>query len=128
MNRLEAGSIQGVAYVDGELAPIAEARISLLDWGFLHSDATYDVVHVWRGKFFRLHDYIDRFFSSMKKLRMSISLSRSDVSSILVDCVRASGLREAYVEMICTRGQPTPGSRDPRTRSAQKLICVARRG
>ena len=35
MDRLEARSAQGVAYVDGALAPIAEARISLLDWGFL---------------------------------------------------------------------------------------------
>ena len=115
MDRLEARSVQGVAYADGELTPIAEAKISLLDWGFLHSDATYDVAHVWGGKFFRLHDYIERFFSSMNRLRMSIPHSRSDVGAILVDCVRASGLREAYVEMICTRGQPTPGSRDPRT-------------
>ena len=115
MNGVEAESAQGIAYVDGQLVPIAEAKISLLDWGFLHSDATYDVAHVWRGKFFRLHDYIERFFSSMNRLKMSIPQSRSDVGSILVDCVRASTLREAYVEMICTRGQPAPGSRDPRT-------------
>jgi len=44
----------GAAYVDGQLVPIAEAKISLLDWGFLHSDATYDVAHVWKGRFFRL--------------------------------------------------------------------------
>jgi len=36
----------GAAYVDQQLVPISEAKISLLDWGFLHSDATYDVVHV----------------------------------------------------------------------------------
>jgi len=104
----------GAAYVDGQFAPIAEAKISLLDWGFLHSDATYDVAHVWKGKFFRLDDHIDRFLSGMDKLRMSIPHNRGDLRSILVDCVRASGLREAYVEMICTRGLPKSGSRDPR--------------
>ena len=96
------------------LCPLLEAKISILDWGFLHSDATYDVAHVWKGKFFRLDDHIERFFSGMDKLRMSIPHNRSDLKSILVDCVRASGLREAYVEMICTRGLPKPGSRDPR--------------
>ncbi|MBW2154965.1 MAG: aminotransferase class IV [Deltaproteobacteria bacterium] len=105
----------GAAYVDGQLVPIAEAKISLLDWGFLHSDATYDVAHVWKGKFFRLDDHVERFLSSMGKLRMSIPHSRGDLRSILVDCVRVSGLREAYVEMICTRGLPKPGARDPRT-------------
>jgi branched-chain amino acid aminotransferase len=106
---------KGAAHVDGQLVPIAEAKISLLDWGFLHSDATYDVAGVLKGKFFRLDDHIERFFASMEKLHMSLPHSRSDLRTILIDCVRASGLQDAYVEMICTRGQPQPGSRDPRT-------------
>ena len=104
----------GVAYVDEQFVPIAEAKISILDWGFLHSDATYDVAHVWKGKFFRLDDHIDRFLSGIDKLHMAIRHKRGDLRSILIDSVKASGLRDAYVEMICTRGMPKPGSRDPR--------------
>ena len=115
MDKIMTDFSQGAAHVDGQLVPIAAAKISLFDWGFLHSDATYDVAGVLQGKFFRLDDHIERFFSSMKKLHMSIPHSRSDLGAILIDCVRASGLRDAYVEMICTRGQPKPGSRDPRT-------------
>jgi branched-chain amino acid aminotransferase len=114
----------GAAYVDDQFVPIAEAKISILDWGFLHSDATYDVAHVWKGKFFRLDDHIERFFSGMGKLRMSIPQNHGDLRSILVDCVRATGLREAYVEMICTRGSPKPGSRDPRE-CANRLFAFA---
>ncbi|MBW2297556.1 MAG: aminotransferase class IV [Deltaproteobacteria bacterium] len=104
----------GAAYVDEQFVPIAEAKISVLDWGFLHSDATYDVAHVWKGKFFRLDDHIDRFLSGIDKLHMSIRHKRGDLRSILIDCVKKSGLQDAYVEMICTRGMPKPGSRDPR--------------
>jgi len=43
---------KGAAYVDGRFVQIAEARVPILDWGFLRSDATYDVAHVWRGRFF----------------------------------------------------------------------------
>jgi branched-chain amino acid aminotransferase len=68
-----------------------------------------------KGKFFRLDDHIERFFASMEKLHMSIPHSHSDLREILIDCVRASGMRDAYVEMICTRGLPQPGERDPRT-------------
>jgi branched-chain amino acid aminotransferase len=106
---------KGAAHIYGDLVPIAEAKISILDWGFLHSDATYDVVHVWQGSYFRLDDHLDRFFSGMERLHMSIAYSREEVAAILSDCVKATGLREAYVEMITTRGQPKPGSRDPRT-------------
>jgi len=105
----------GAAWVDDRVVPIGEARLPLLDWGFLHSDATYDVAHVWQGRFFRLDDHIERFEASMRALRMALPLDRASIRGILLDLVRASGLRDAYVEMICTRGQPALGSRDPRT-------------
>ncbi|WOV91336.1 MAG: aminotransferase class IV [Candidatus Zeuxoniibacter abyssi] len=105
---------QGAAYVEGQIVPIDEAKISLLDWGFLHSDATYDVVHVWHGKFFRLQSHLQRFFSGMEKLRLSIPHNSEQVAAILADCVRITGLQDAYVEMLCTRGRPPSGSRDPR--------------
>jgi branched-chain amino acid aminotransferase len=105
----------GSAWVDGEIVPVAEARLPLLDWGFLHSDATYDVAHVWHGRFFRLDDHIERFFAGMDALHLNIPHDRAEVADILAQLVAQSGLRDAYVEMICTRGQPAPGSRDPRT-------------
>jgi branched-chain amino acid aminotransferase len=104
----------GAAFVDGQFVPVAEARVPILDWGFLRSDATYDVAHVWRGSFFRLEDYLDRFERSMEHLRLNPPYDRSEIRDILVECVRLSGLRNAYAEIICTRGIPRPGSRDPR--------------
>src|ERR671917_564468 len=104
----------GAAFVDGRFLPVGEARVPILDWGFLRSDATYDVAHVWRGSFFRLEDHLDRFERSMEGLRLSLPLTRDGIRDILVECVRLSGLRDAYAEIICTRGIPKPGSRDPR--------------
>ena len=104
----------GIAFIEGEYLPIAEARIPITDWGFLRSDVTYDVVAVWRGGFFRLEDHLDRFFRSIEKLHMHSPHDRAEVASILTECVRRSGLRESYVEMILTRGTPPVGSRDPR--------------
>jgi branched-chain amino acid aminotransferase len=104
----------GAAYVDGDYVPIAEARLPILDWGFTRSDVTYDVVHVWKGGFFRLDDHLDRFLRSCQRLRLSPP-GRDEIRESLMQCVKLSGLREAYVEMVCTRGAPAPGSRDPRT-------------
>ncbi len=104
----------GVAYIDGEYVPLADARIPIIDRGFLRSDATYDVVHVWNGCFFRLDDHLDRFYRSMQGLRMSLDLTRDQMVEILTECVRRSGLSNAYVQMTCTRGVPPQGTRDPR--------------
>lgn len=104
----------GVAYQDGQYIPVSEAKISVLDYGFLHSDATYDTAHVWNGAFFRLNLHLDRFFSSMEKLRLSIDYSREELIQILKNCVALSGFEKAYVEMLCTRGCSPTFSRDPR--------------
>ena len=104
----------GIAYVNGSYMPLAEASIPLTDRGFVRSDATYDVTHVWKGRFFRLDDHLERFLASMRGLRMSLPLSKAEMTDILVECVRRSGLRDAYVQMTCTRGVPPAGTRDPR--------------
>src|SRR5437763_4981349 len=104
----------GCVFIEGDFRPLSEAKISMFDWGFTRSDATYDVASVWDGAFFRLDDHLDRFFSSMRKLRMTIPHTRDEVRGILHHCVRAGGLRASYVAMVCTRGVPPRGSRDPR--------------
>jgi len=108
-------TMPGCAYIDDRYVAPEDAKISIFDWGFLHSDATYDVAHVWQGKFFRLDDHLDRFFTSMDRLRLDPGRTRAEVRAVMHECVRRSGLREAYVEVLCTRGMPSPGSRDPRS-------------
>ena len=105
---------QGHAWIDGNFIELSEAKISILDWGFLRSDATYDVVHVWHGRFFRLDKHIDRFFESTKKLRMPCNMSRDELKKILAGCVQKAKLENAYVEMIQTRGVSPNFVRDPR--------------
>ncbi|HEX7383105.1 MAG TPA: aminotransferase class IV [Burkholderiaceae bacterium] len=116
--------MQGCAWVDGNYVAPEDAKVSVFDWGFLHSDATYDVAHVWQGKFFRLDDHLERFFQSMKRLRLDPGLTRDEVRAVMHECVRRAALRDAYVEVLCTRGLPAPGSRDPRT-CANRFMAFA---
>ena len=112
--RLENRFAEGAAFIDDACVPIAEARIPILDWGFTRSDVTYDVVHAWGGKFFRLDHHLDRFEQSLASCRMSIPHDRDEVVAILMRLMRLSQLRDAYVEVLCTRGVAPKGSRDPR--------------
>jgi branched-chain amino acid aminotransferase len=102
------------AFADGRFVAPEDAKVSLFDWGFTRSDATYDVASVWQGAFFRLDDHLDRFFASLGKLRLQVPHTRAEVRAILHGCVRGAGLRDAYVAMVCTRGVPPRGARDPR--------------
>lgn len=110
----ETAGITGTAFMDGRWMPLAEACVPILDRGFVRSDATYDVAHVWKGRFFRLMDHVERFQASMAGLRLSLPYTAQEIAGIMIECASRSGLRDAYVQVTCTRGLPPPGTRDPR--------------
>jgi branched-chain amino acid aminotransferase len=114
----------GAAWIGGRYCPVEEAKISVLDLGVTRSDAAYDVVHVWRRRFYRLDDHLDRFSAGLARLRLDPGHDRAGVEAILHGCVRLAGLREAYVSMTCTRGRVPAGSRDLRGARAT-FYCYA---
>ncbi|MEM8576303.1 MAG: aminotransferase class IV [Pseudomonadota bacterium] len=106
---------KGAAWIDGQIVPIAQAALPVTDWGLTHSDAVYDTVPVWQGAFFRLPDYTARFWQSVAANRLDPSQGPDALIQALHDIVAISGLRDAYVVMVSTRGRnPIQGSRDPR--------------
>jgi branched-chain amino acid aminotransferase len=88
---------------------------------FLHS-TTY-VARINGGKFFACPS-LARFFASCDALRLNPGVTRDEARRVMHECVRRAGLRDAYVELLCTRGLPAAGSRDPRTCS-NRFIAFA---
>ena len=112
MKKIQLNS--GAAWIKGKIVPLHEAGLPLTDWGLTRSDITYDVVPVINGAFFRLSDYLTRFEASMKDMRLDPKLSRDEIQKALIDMVASSGLENAYVSMVCSRGVPNVlGSRNP---------------
>ncbi|MGE0851000.1 MAG: aminotransferase class IV [Hyphomicrobiaceae bacterium] len=115
----------GIALCEGRFVPVEEARIPLLDWGFLRSDAVQDTVSVFHGRFFRLEDHLDRFERNTSHLRLVNPYAREEVRAILAEAVRRTGFREAYVQMLITRGRAPIGSRDVRLAKNQFwMFCL----
>lgn len=94
----------GTAWIEGEYLPASEARISIFDTGFGHSDLTYTVAHVWHGNIFRLDDHLDRLLDGSRKLRLDPGISKDELADITKRCVALSQLRESFVNLTVTRG------------------------
>jgi branched-chain amino acid aminotransferase len=94
----------GSAFCNGNYVPITEASVPLVDAGFLHADAAYDVVTVSRGNFFRLEDHLTRMEASSAKFFLENPFNRDQVREILHNLVRNTGLKDAYVWWCVTRG------------------------
>lgn len=100
----DAPFAKGLAWIEGDFYPLAQARIPILDQGFLRGDLTYDVPGVWDGRYFRLDDHLARLQTSCEKMRMKIPMAPAALRQLMIDAVAKTGLRDAYVEPIVTRG------------------------
>ena len=76
-----------VAYVNGEWKPRSQVSIDLGDRGFYLGDAVFDLFRTFDGVPFRLADHVDRFFRSLKFVRMDPGVSPGEMVALGQECV-----------------------------------------
>ena len=79
---------QRIAYFNGEYVPEDAVRISYRDRGFRLGDAAFDMTRTFNGAPFKLREHIDRFFRSLKYLRIDPGLSPGDFIDISEEVAR----------------------------------------
>jgi len=91
-------------YLNGELLPLAEARVSPLDRGFLFADGVYEVIPVHRGRPFRLREHLRRLEDSLAAIRLANPHSPPQWQAILDRVAGATGTAELLLYVQVTRG------------------------
>jgi D-alanine transaminase len=91
-------------YLDGALLPLAEARISPLDRGFLFADGVYEVIPVHRGRLFRLARHLERLDRSLAAIRLPNPHTAPEWAGIAARVAEAAGGAEMLVYLQVTRG------------------------
>lgn len=114
-----------IVYLNGEHVPLSDARISILDQGFLLGDGVFDVVSAWKGTIFKLDQHVERFFLSLRAAGLVSRLSREQWKDAIVETVRANGLPDASIRFIVTRGVPRSMIADPRDHDPTEIVWVA---
>lgn len=105
----------GCTHIYGEFVSLEEAKISIFDTGFLHSDVVYDVTTAWQGYIFKLEEHLERFAASCAGFHLKNPYSNEETAKLLAECTRRAGCEDgAFIHMHVTRGEYAEGSRDPR--------------
>jgi D-alanine transaminase len=91
-------------YLNGNLMPLREARISPLDRSFLFGDGVYEVIAARRGQARRLAANLARLSHSLRELRIRNPLSDAQWSDIVEQLIRANGGGDVYIYIQVSRG------------------------
>ncbi|GAB4136194.1 MAG: branched-chain-amino-acid transaminase [Planctomycetaceae bacterium] len=111
-------------YLDGQLVPEDEAKISVFDHGLLYGDGVFEGIRVYGGKAFLLEEHIDRLYESADAIRLKMPLCDNVMIKAVNDTVAANGIDDGYVRLVVTRGAGTLGLDIRRTSNPQVIIIA----
>jgi branched-chain amino acid aminotransferase len=99
--------LTGTVYINGEFMPAADARISIFDSGFIAGINVFDTIACWQGHIFKLAAHLARFRRSVHAAAIPLVEGDARLAEIVIETTRRSGLRDAYIQVIATRGVRT---------------------
>ena len=112
-------------YIDGNLVPESEAKISVLDHGLLYGDGIFEGIRAYKGVVFKLREHIERLYDSAKFLKIEIPLSKEELIEAILETIRKNGLTDCYIRVVVTRGVGDLGL-DPRKCGKPSIIIIAK--
>ena len=112
-----------IVWIDGSYYERASAKISVFDHGLLYGDGVFEGVRVYNRRVFRLNQHLDRLYGSAKGAWLEIPVAKPAMRRIVEEAVTKSGLEDAYIRLIVTRGVGDLGL-DPRKCAKPTTICI----
>ncbi len=91
-----------IVYLNGEYLPLNEAKVSVLDRGFLFGDGVYEVIPAYSGKLFLFQEHLDRLNNSLKLIQLPILYNKQEWLDILTPLLTDN--RAQYIYLQITRG------------------------
>jgi branched-chain amino acid aminotransferase len=110
-------------YIDGEYYPKSQAKVSVYDHGLLYGDGVFEGIRAYNGIVFKLNEHIDRLYRSAHALRLTIPLTKEEMTTIVLETLRKNNLRDAYIRLVVTRGIGDLGL-DPRKCPKPTVIII----
>ena len=93
-----------IVYLNGEYLPLSQAKVSVLDRGFVFGDGIYEVIPVYHRRPFRLAQHLQRLQNSLDGVRISNPLTDAQWQTIFTTLIDKAGHAEQSLYLQVTRG------------------------
>lgn len=105
--------MERVGYYNGEIAPVEELRVPVLDRAYYFGDGVYDATSVANGRPFALEEHLDRFYNSCRLLEIPFSMPREELTGELMKVVDKFDGAHGLLYWQASRGTAYRGHKYP---------------
>ena len=111
-------------YVNGEIIPKLEAKISVFDSGFMLGDGVWEGLRLYAGKWAFFDEHMDRLFEAIKAIDLDFKLNRNDILTALEATRLSNGIEtNAHARLMITRGVKTRPFQHPSLTPVRPNLC-----
>lgn len=100
-------------YLNGVYLPLDEAKVSVLDRGFIFGDGVYEVIPAYGGNTLRFEHHMQRLQNSLDAVRIINPLSNEQWENIITKLLSEKGKQDQYIYLHITRGVASRDHRFP---------------
>ncbi len=115
---------QRLIWINGNLVPRSEAKVSVFDHGFLYGDGVFEGIRIYNKRIFKLRSHLVRLMESAERIHLDPKLSIDEIEELTRKTVAANNLQDGYIRLILSRGEGTLGL-NPFSCPEPGVICIA---
>lgn len=110
-------------YLNGDFLPVDQARVSVLDRGFLFGDGVYEVIPIYAGRPFRVQQHLQRLDQSLAGIHLDNPLDHAGWLALFAELIARNGGGDLQLYLQVTRGAaPTRDHAFPREPQPTVLV------
>lgn len=95
--------------VNGKIVPVEQARVSVLDHGFLYGAGLFETMRTVGGRPMFWDEHVTRLRESAVEIGIEVPWSDAELEQNIIETVQANGYQEAYVRLTVSRGEGALG-------------------
>ena len=112
-------------YVNGQILPREEAKISVYDSGFMLGDGVWEGIRLYDSSWAFLDEHLDRLFEAAKAIDLEIGMSRQALTQALDATAAANGMTaNVHARLMVTRGPKEKPFQDPRLSKSGPTVVI----
>jgi len=112
-------------YLNGELVPRAEAKVSVFDGGFVVGDGVWEGLRLHKGTLLFLKAHMDRLYDGAAAIALDIGMSRETLVAEIWRTLRANRFEDGvHIRLMVTRGPKSGANQDPRNALGKPTIVI----
>lgn len=95
---------QNICYLNGQFLPLDDARVPVLDRGFIFGDGVYEVIPVFNGISFRLDEHLERLGNSLTAVHIENPYNHDEWRDLITRLIKENGAHHQSIYLQLTRG------------------------